>query len=149
MPSLTRKNASATQRGESFDRKQYIAGTTYTNGTPTVTSSISTYSVIRATFVPYQTTDGSWRLSFNIAGSTSVATRVTYTLTLSGITFKTGSGVQAVSSVIGVNSAAAITGGAYTSAGTQTLFFEHASASTSSYYVSGDVELDSKPTWAD
>ena len=70
--------------------KQYFEGTTY-NGVPlTVTG--TNWTTIRGVFVPYKTTDGAWRMRFNVSGSVTSGTRTSYDVTFSGVSFKNVSG---------------------------------------------------------
>lgn len=102
------------------------------------------WTTARAVGVPYKTRDGIWRLKFNINGALTTATLTSYTLTITGVTFKTGF-AQAVSA-FNQNNAAACT--ARVTAATNTVVVYHASTSIDAYYISGDVELDSQPTFA-
>lgn len=135
-----------TKPGLSLTPKQYVAGTAYTNGTPDVTGS-ETYTKVRCLLVPYQTYDGTWRLRFNFAGTVSSGSRTAFTLTVSGVTFKNTANFYQTVSAISSSSTATSQGYANPNAGTITI--NHASASTTGYYAAGDVELGSKPTWAD
>jgi hypothetical protein len=101
-----------------------------------------------AVAVPYQTTDGAWRLKFNIFGYVSTETRTLYIANISGVTFKAGSGYSQ-----------ACAGGPFSSAipvylthvgqNSGDLYSYHGSGTTDSYVYSCDVSLNSKPTWAD
>jgi len=126
--------------------KTYLHGTTYNSGiAPTVTSGESGFSVSRAAFVPYQMQDGSWRCKFNIQVAVSAATRTSITININGLTFS-NAGEQAA---YGWNRSA--TSSSQLCRGNQNsnaLDLYHTSASTGSYVFGGDVELQSKPTWA-
>jgi hypothetical protein len=111
--------------------KQYDLTVTGTNWTTT-----------RAVGLPYKDINGVWRLKFNISGTVSSATDE-LTLTISGITFKTGL-YQAVLATLGSTSKHAE---GFTTSGTST-YTIRVSATMSSFFMYGDVELDSKPTWA-
>jgi hypothetical protein len=131
-------DATATRLG----LKQYLHGTTYNGGNaPTV--AVTNLSTCRGTFVPYQMQDGTWRMRFNIglllsAGATSISA------TVNGIAVNSSyPDFQSVSAIGG-------SGNSYTFgtiASTNTISAGTASASTQ-WAISGDVELDSKPTWA-
>ncbi len=100
----------------------------------------------KAVGVPYMTSDGKWRLRFNIVGATTSGSRTNYTVNLTGVVFKNVSGLyQAVSLNIGAMPANAF---AYVYPNSGDVRADHATMSTTSYYFSGDVELESKPTWA-
>lgn len=111
----------------------------------TVTCGQAGYSTVRAVGIAYQDQGGSWRLKFNIDANFTSASVSTLTLTLSGVTFKTGvrqsaSGYFATATTVPkVNCTAA--------AGTVILTLGSA-ATADGAAVAGDVELDSKPTWA-
>jgi hypothetical protein len=115
---------------------------TYTesNGDFTVTG--TNWTTGHATIMPYKTGDGQWRATFNIAGSvTPDATNLT--LTVSGLTFSNTAGNQAVASNKGSNQSTART---TPNTGDIGIF---GAATGGSFRVSGDVELEDKPTWAD
>ena len=104
-----------------------------------LTTTLSTWSG-RAVGIVYKTIDGAWRLRFNIGGTTSSSgTSVTFTVT--GCTFKNANS-QSVS-ITPTPSTTIQT--AYASSGTQTIVCS-SSTSNNIWYLSGDVELDSKPT---
>lgn len=139
----------STVNGVRVDRKQYLAGTAYTNGTITVTSSQAGFVNSRSTFVPYQTSDGAWRLSFNVAGSFTSATITGVNVNISGVTFKNASNYnQSVNALFFGSPDVGVKG--FASPNTTTLVLAVPStAGQTGLGVSGDVELDSKPTWAD
>lgn len=132
-------NALATKLGH----KTYAHGTTYNGGiAPTVTGSIS--SVTFSEFIPYQMQNGNWRLKFNIDVSVPSSSRTDYTLTINGVVFKNGTNPSVTSMTN--SSVISIVGRANSNAATLTSF--HSSATTDNYKFSGDVTLESKPTWA-
>jgi hypothetical protein len=123
--------------------KQYYGNSSDGPGSFNVTG--TGWTTTRAVAIPYQTIDGAWRLKFNIRGSLSVADTAV-TLTISGVTFKSG-GTQAISVSQDTSTTAntrrqRVTGGTGTFIGT----FDTA---ITDFTASGDIELDSKPTWAD
>lgn len=134
-------NALATQLG----LKQYVHGTTYNGGNaPTVTG--TSWTNIKSIFIPYQTQEGAWRLKFNVMGSITSSSRTAFTLSVNGVTFKNVSTFyQPISYFIGGGAVAAV---AYVDPNTSDIKFSHGSQSTTFYGASGDVELESKPTWA-
>lgn len=85
-----------------------------------------------------------WKLNFEINGSVSSATRVQYTASIAGVTFKDSSAISAITS-----NPSLIQYRAFASSGTGSVQFEHSSGVTTNYFFSGDVELAGKPTWAD
>jgi hypothetical protein len=102
------------------------------------------WTTSRAVGVPYQTLDGTWRLRFNIVGTDTATSSNTYTIT--GVTFKTVTGGQ---------TGAASTSGSARSRGTLTIgsgvstmvAIADAAVTLGTVILSGDVELDSKPTF--
>ena len=130
--------------------KQYLHGTTYNGGiAPTVTSALSGFTVSRCSFIPYQAQDGTWRLKFNIAGTYTLSTVASTTITVNGITFKNVTNyTQAVA--VFINSSGALNSTAsYTNANASTIqITSSATATSNTIGVSSDVELTAKPTWA-
>lgn len=111
--------------------KQYTLTVTGTNWTTT-----------RAVGIPYKTLDGAWRFVFNIAGA--VTSQSQNTLTINGVVFKnTANHYQSITALAA--DATANTG--YCTPNASTIFVKSA-ANTLAWYISGDVELDSKPTFA-
>jgi hypothetical protein len=103
------------------------------------------WTTTRAVGVAYSDTAGIWRLRFNIRGTLSAGTNA-LTLTVANTTFKTTTGGQAVAVRSGSSPAAACAG--YVDSGNSSLVVESASGTPTVYAASGDVELDSKPSWA-
>lgn len=138
--------ATSTARGIVYAQKQYVVGTTYTNGTPNVTCGQAGWAVLRGALIPYQTYDGAWRLRFGINGTFTSASITAASATISGTTFKTGYTQGCAGFFGGATTAPRI----YIPGGAGTINFDTPSAlSVSGLSMSGDVELDSKPTWAD
>jgi hypothetical protein len=138
-------DATATRLG----LKQYLHGTSYNGGNaPTVTSSQAGFSVNRAVFVPYQTQDGAWRLKFNITAAFTSATITSNVTTIAGTVFKstTNNYQPAFGMPIG-NTLGIYQAYVSPSTGALTLITPSTPGVTGVAY-SGDVELDSKPTWA-
>jgi hypothetical protein len=136
MPSLVSQldNATATQLG----LKQYLHGTTYNGGiAPTVTGATV---ITRAVFIPYQTQGSEWRLRCNM--DLNVSSGTSQTITINGVVFKSGiNGAMAFSA--NVVTAAIL----HSDSAAATISCTFASAITN-LRISGDVELNSKPTWA-
>ena len=128
---------------------QYQSGASYNGGiTPTIllTGGGGTLtSVERCNLIPYQVADGSWRLKFNIATTVSSQSRSGVTMTCSGITTKNISNFwQATLTTDGnINMYSVLLPNT-----SQIINCGHAAATTTRYLSSGDIELDSKPTWA-
>ena len=133
----TLSDAAATSLG----LKQYYHGTSYNGGNaPTVSSdAAATVSIIRGVFVPYQTQDGTWRMTCNI--NLSHGSDTTHTITVNGITLKNVSNYY--QPLACVNNDGQAVGNPNT--GTWSVTY---SANKTGSHFSGDVELDSKPTWA-
>ena len=118
--------------GELLVEKQYDLAMSSSNWTKT-----------SALGIPYKTIDGAWRLRFNILGSTTVTS--SFSLTISGVVF---TGNDAVS--ITTDGGTRLAGASYTNAGAATfLCVALAGVSLGTVKASGDVRLNSKPTWAD
>jgi len=131
--------------------KQYLHGTAYNSGiSPTVTSAQAGFSVIRSVFVPYQTQDGAWRLRFNIAASFTASIISVVSVSINGVVSKNLT--QYFQPVFGVFYTVSGTNGFYQSyAGVNngTLTCQLTSTNNvNGVAFSGDIELDSKPTWA-
>ena len=120
---------------------QYIGGQTYNGVTLSVTSPNGT--LVRGVFIPYQTIDGAWRLkfNFNLTYSPTVSSPI---VTINGVIFKNISNyLQSLSG----DSQGNYTYYGYTNPGASTIQFYTVGASIANIGGSGDVELDSKPTW--
>jgi hypothetical protein len=126
--------------------KQYLHGTTYNGGiAPTVTSAQGGFLVARAVFIPYQNQDLSWRLRFTITAIITSASVSSVTISVNGVTNKNVTN-QAINGFFGGNSNGAR---AYATPGTGDQILQVGTAATASaIHTSGDIELESKPTWA-
>lgn len=107
------------------------------------------WSTTGATLFPYRTISKTtglpvWRLAFNISGTTSATSRSTQQVYIAGITYS-----RAVSVIVNTNGVNFVSIYANTGAGGNTIYHEFSTSSPSSFNLSGDVELSSKPTWAD
>lgn len=142
--------ATSTQLGLVRANKQYVLDTVYTNGTPTgvFAGGFAGYITIRGVVMPYQTVDGAWRMAFNLgfSGGASNGGSVGF----SGSTFKNVANYfQAVSAfAVSGGGAPAIAGG-YAVPGNATATLQTAGATATVWTMSGDCEIDGKPTWAD
>ena len=122
--------------------KQYVAGNTYNGVLLAVTG--TNWTTTRGVFVPYLTketskgSDSAYRLIMNIRGTLSVAAS-SPTITVTGINAPPGAGAAFYST-------GTMTGGSYVSGSTIYVTF---ASNVSSFAVSLDVELNSKPTWMD
>lgn len=140
-------DATATRLG----LKQYLHGTTYNGGNaPTVSVGLNVSSMIvhRAWFIPYQRQDGGWNLKINITAASAVSVSSTiHKISINGVVFKNAvAAYQALAG--GVDGGVAqryIVG----EPNANNISFEASSTnSPTAYYVCGDIELESKPTWA-
>lgn len=123
--------------------KQYIAGNTYNGVALTVTG--LNWTTTRAVFVPYKTLEGGFRMAFNVCGVMSVAAG-SLAATIAGATFKNVANYT--QSITGGGGAGGIDmGQVITTPGSGVMTVFVAAGSTSNYFFSGDVELDSAPTW--
>lgn len=142
--------ATNTVRGLALDQRQYVVGTAYTNGTPTITCGQAGFAVTRGVLVPYQTSDGAWRMRLNVTASFTSASNGGLTLTFLGVTFKSVANFYQTVAASEIGNANAIHVQSYANPGLSTLSTSLQTAVTySGVMLSGDVELDSKPTWAD
>ncbi len=100
------------------------------------------WTTIKAVGVPYRTVNGVWRLIFNLDGSGLLQTT---TISISGIVFKIGYNQE-----VGYSSGASGTtqGKHYAADGTNSIQI-YLSTQEWRHFISGDVELNSKPTWVD
>lgn len=113
----------------------------------TVTCPQAGFSVVRAIAVAYVDTNGAWRMRFNINADYTSATVTTLTLSISGTTFKNAGAVQACTTFYKGNISIIPRG--FANSATSTISIDSASATlTTGLFLSGDVELDSKPSWA-
>lgn len=118
---------------------------TYVGGTNVTVSSTTSATSSSYKFIPYQMQDGSWRLKFNF--SVTLSANITLnTFTVTGVVFKNISGT-AYQGICAVNSAvpAGVSGLCDNNTNTIRVF---ATAAANQWGVSGDVELESKPSWA-
>lgn len=99
------------------------------------------WTTVRAPGLAYKTNDGAWRLKFNVYG-TVTGTPTSLVLTIASITFKTGP----EQGVVGVANPNIVTSNMTANGGAATMTFAFASG-IASLRVSGDVELDSQPTF--
>lgn len=139
----TLSDAQATQLGY----KEYLHGTSYNGGNaPTITLTAgggTLSSVNRGSFIPYQTQASVWRMRFNISVTLSSTARTSVNLTVNGVTSYNGA-IQAVSG----GPAAAVAANSYWQSNSAVIETANASTSSTTWQYSGDIALDSKPTWA-
>ena len=107
-------------------------------------SGTDSWSTIRGIGIPYQTADGAWRLRFNASATVNTSSGVNFTI--GGINCKNITNFnQAIS--VGTNTGAR--GYGIVSVANSDTFYIGASLASTQYNVSGDVELEGKPSWAD
>jgi hypothetical protein len=134
--------ATSSSSGDVVAFKQYYGNGTSNGGDFNVTG--TGWTTIRAVAVPYKTTDGGWRMKFNIRGTLSGATN-NILLTISGITFKN---ITNFEQAIAVGSGSGDFNLGKVNPDASTIFLQSNSVTTS-WWTSGDVELESRPDWAD
>jgi hypothetical protein len=152
-PSLTSSldDATATQLG----LKQYLYATdsgnnptspTYSGGLRPSLSSVGRagFWTERATFVPYQTQDGAWRMRFNFRVSFTGTSITALNVAINGVLGIAGV-VQSASGFFGGNQIAVRT---FMQSDSSMIFDTQAAVTTSAANCSGDIELNAKPTWA-
>lgn len=135
--------------------KEYFHGTTYNGGiAPTITlSGVSVTGTLAGTFIPYKMKSGNWRMRFNMRISPTNATAIsgnTFNVIVNGVTYKNVSGQSdAVTHATSTNTNQGVS--AYTNPNANTITYRFSTSSnynSTDYYLSGDVQLESKPTWA-
>jgi hypothetical protein len=115
----------------------------------TVTSSASGWSTTRAVGIYYQDQDGNHRLKFNVRGTFSSTTLTDINFGLAGVTFKNVAGYnQACSGFLSAGGLGNFQQ-CYAAPNTDDVFLSYTSSTTATAAsISGDVELESAPTWA-
>lgn len=104
------------------------------------------WTTYRAIGIPYQTVDGAWRIKLNISGAMTSASRTGMTLTVANISFASTSPGDG-QDISAYEPAAAAMCGAYTGTSNGQITIYHSSTTTTTYNLSGDVELASKPSF--
>lgn len=136
-------NSGITRNGQ----KQYLSKELYNNAlSPTITATATGWSTIRGVFIPYQMVDGIWRLKFNFSGTATNPVTANTTFTINGVIFSTITFGQAISGFPALGTAAVDFVACNSNSSTIDIF--HANATVPGYIISGDVELNAKPTWA-
>lgn len=113
--------------------------------TLTLSASSPAMTLTRAIGIYYQDQDGNHRLKFNLRGTVALASRSSGTLAITGITFKNVASFE--QALCGFTSLG-LPIGAYTTVNSATIGYSHATQTTDYYSISGDVELESRPSWA-
>jgi hypothetical protein len=128
--------------------KSYFHGTTYNGGiAPTVTSAQAGFVVVGASFVPYQMQANEWRLRFNVVTTFTAVSTTTASIAVNGVTARNVANYsQAVAGYPTSSSGSVTTASIAPNTGTITML--KGAGAYSGLICSGDIELDSKPTWA-
>jgi hypothetical protein len=133
---------------QNFTKQTKIISTTNSAYIEISGSTISSPTVIAAYFMAYADSNNIWRLRFNIAVAfTSGGARTSGTLTFKStyaVTFKNTSGFY--QPVFGFSNNGTLDS-SFANPNAATITINHGSANTGNYYVSGDVELESEPSW--
>lgn len=132
----------ATQLGQ----KQYLHGTTYAGGNAPTVGGTDVSAVTRGVFIPYKMQDGTWRLKFNVKITTS--SQQTTDFTVNGITSKNVAGLEQAFAFAQSNNTDFPLAFGYIANNTNSFNLSIASSAATSWSASGDIELESKPTWA-
>ncbi len=122
----------------------YNGGVKATISKSSGTGSLS--SIRRAVFIPYQMQDGTWRCRFNLDSLWDSQVRTGVTIAINGITFKNTTGSLMPMAVVIDGTIGAHQG--FVNPNANTITFGNGSTATTEYTASGDVELESRPTWA-
>lgn len=140
LPAVTAMtDALATQLGY----KQYLIGTAYPNGTPTLSSTPAGWSLTRGVLIPRQMQDGTWRLAVQLRGTWTSATSVSFTF--SGVTTKNVASLNQPMAAAPLTTVAGTYGVWNPNSGVLSFVSEASQAGGSMW---GEIELESKPTWA-
>jgi hypothetical protein len=142
-PPTSIENVKATQMG----LKTYAHGTTYNGGNaPTVTLSSgggTLSSIAHSAFIPYQMQNGDWRLKGQFTALMSSTSRTAATFSVNGLN---------ISASYDQPFFATVNPGAYFVRSRLqspfSLVTDHNTVTSTQYYISFDVQLASKPTWA-
>ncbi len=112
----------------------------------TLTVTGANWTTARAVGIIYKTSDNTYRIRFNITGSIA-GTITSFTGTIFGVNIKTGFD-QGIALAAGWGGQSAPPYQGLVFGGTQTFYISGPSMASPTFRISGDVELDSKPTWA-
>ncbi len=147
-------DATATRLG----LKQYLADvsegsndTAYNGGNKATIARVSgtgtLSSILRATLIPYQMQDGTWRIKIAVQAALSADSRNGFVVSINGITFKNVSNLYQAWGIVTVDGP--IVGQAYVTANDNDITLGLASSTAAQgWYFYGDWELNAKPTWA-
>lgn len=127
-------------RAAELGLKQYLDSNVSSGAVTLSTDAAATVTWYRGVFIPYKMQDGTWRLRFTIRFNHG--SDAGFDVTISGVTFKN------VSNFLQAVATADIDGRARANPNASTITVLYGTATTLTG-LSGDVELESKPTWAD
>lgn len=102
-------------------------------------------SVDLSEFIPYQTQAGNWRLRVNMVVTVSSASRTFVAIGMVGIATPLV-GRQSIAAWADLGTAAAAYG--RVNENNNAFLAAHATATTTTYTISGDIKMAVKPTWA-
>ncbi len=150
---LTALQASPTTEAHwkvNFSYSEYTyssAGSYLGAGAPTL-SGTSIGSTIYGFFVPYQSFDGVWRLTFNFLVGRSGSAIGSQVIAVNGVTFDVDGSQNVTFGASNLVSDGDV-GYAFTSSASSNITLNFTTGNNpTAYFVSGDVQLNSKPTWA-
>lgn len=125
--------------------KVYQAGTLYNNGiSPTITG--TNWTTVLGLFIPKMMNDGTWRCAFNIYGQQTNGS-ATKTISINGLTWKNHAAEFAVyTNQSSDNTSYSIVMVANPNTGNITTLWN--SSNNLSWSACGELDLNSKPTWA-
>lgn len=115
----------------------------YSEGSGDFTITGTGWTTVRAVAVPYQTVDGAWRIKFNLVGTVSALSSID--LTFSGILSKNIAGATQAVNARSTGSAPVLS---HILANTN-IFVIQQDSTHSDFLVSGDIELNAMPSFAD
>ena len=124
--------------------KQYLGDTAGALDFVVTAAPLAVNALNLAVAIPYQTSEGSWRLRFNVQYDDTGSVKAQVTMTISGIV--TVASRQAIS---GECTSAAIGQTAQSDASSGDFVLDYISINSASYQFAGDIALAAKPTWAD
>lgn len=152
-------NASVSSTGTVYVAKAYVGRTRLLGNVGgfwpeyAVTVTGTGWTTNRATGTPYQDASGVWHLRFNISGAFAAqASSNIFILSVSGVTFKNTSGHYQAVSVFNnsaqVASMPSLSASAQPNSGSINVYWNGTVGFNNAWSLSGDVELESLPTWA-
>lgn len=123
----------------------YFHGTTYNNSAAPTVSGPGGFSNIRSYFTPYQKADGRWFCK--VAITCSATSAASFTFSVNGLVSKNTSSFYQCGTHTQVNDATTYFIISYIGPNSGDFFVKYSASITSPNWF-GDIELESKPTWA-